>query len=543
MKKSTLFGAFLIICGISVLSNQPWALDTSTPNKSYQIARTVFLPDITEGDIGFDTDTIDGDYNASSCADYPLTSCPEGGFCSSCPVNKHLYRLVGCNTEAAYKRSNDSCIKMTCPELNSSYRASVPSGQICTKFTEKTLTCYKNCRDVNCGDYNMSCTTRPGNVAGYEKCPDCESSASNCDSNVCKIAACEDGYKLSADGSSCIAKDDTCPSGYYKTCETGTQGTPKYTEKGTPCYQCKPQSSACWQPITSYSDLWQGFCCDESKDYLADIEFADSDVNNARIRPQTINAQGNSVCPEGWRLPTFCEFASTRYKKGLSAFNSELQAQGKSPIKTSDQYSSSQGLGYFIGGKGPTGLYLCTATDSAHNWFATPSGKTSAYVDVYGGYVRCVREKKCWQPITSYTDLWDKFCCSSSQDYLANIEIADSDVNNARIRPQTVNAQGNNLCPSGWRLPTFCELMSMRYKVGFTALNQQLQAQGKSPIKTSDQYSSSQGLGYFVSGKGTTGLYICAATDTSHNWIATPSGQTSSYVDVYGGYVRCVRDK
>ena len=208
---------------------------------SFQLAKTTFLPDKFE-DLGFGGFTdIDHDYNPSECGAYPLSSCPKNATCNSCPSNSSKYKFVSCKT--GYSYIGGSCLASSCATLG--YYSQVPDGKICTKTTEGTLTCYKNCRDVSCSGYTLDCTKNPTNVLSLEKCPDCTYPDAKCGDDVCKIFECEAGYKISADGGVCVQLDDTCPSGYYKECETGTQGDPVMTEAGSRCYQCKPEVQTC----------------------------------------------------------------------------------------------------------------------------------------------------------------------------------------------------------------------------------------------------------------------------------------------------------
>lgn len=70
------------------------------------------------------------------------------------------------------------------------------------------------------------------------------------------------GYKIADNGTTCAPLDDNCPINYYKTCETGTQGDPKYTELGTACWQCKPPEVQCEAPYYRNAEnkcvLWDG---------------------------------------------------------------------------------------------------------------------------------------------------------------------------------------------------------------------------------------------------------------------------------------------
>ena len=220
---------------------------------SYKIAKSTFLPD-ADGDLGLSGHSISKyDHNyGDNCAGYNLEACPDGGICSSCPFNLTKKKLVSC--KSGFEKSGSSCKASSCGAINSSYKDSIPTNQICTKFTEDGKTCYKDCKDVDCSGYPLTnCTTTVANSTGLTICPDCESANANCSPKKCKITACNTGYKLNADETACVEKDDTCPTGYYKTCETGTIGDPVQTEKGTNCYQCKALDDNCPSGYTKQS--------------------------------------------------------------------------------------------------------------------------------------------------------------------------------------------------------------------------------------------------------------------------------------------------
>ena len=226
------------------------------PHNSFLLARATFLPD-TKDDLGFSgRDTGSGNFGQGDlCKGYTLSRCPSNGTCTNCPTNSNKKKLTGC--KSGYTLSGNACVAATCSALNSSYKTSVPSNSICTKVSTNSLTCYKDCKTVSCSGYNVSCpsemlsNTYASNGITYQACPDCpvfrnpnSTTVYNCTSK-CKITACPDKQKLNSAGNACVAKDDNCPNGYYKSCETGTQGDPQYTEAGTACYQCKPKPATC----------------------------------------------------------------------------------------------------------------------------------------------------------------------------------------------------------------------------------------------------------------------------------------------------------
>lgn len=208
---------------------------------SFQLAKSIFLPDRFD-DLGLsDYDTIEGDYNAEDCADFTLSSCPAHGVCAACATDKSLLKLISCDT--GYKLSGGVCRAFSCSALG--YVASVPYGQICTAVTVDALDCYQACRNVDCAGYTLDCNSLPENALAVEKCPECAGDNANCGENLCKISQCAEGYKIAENGTTCLALDDTCPDGYFKECESGTQGEPVLTEAGNKCYQCKPKVLNC----------------------------------------------------------------------------------------------------------------------------------------------------------------------------------------------------------------------------------------------------------------------------------------------------------
>ena len=233
----------------------------STSVNSFQLAKATFLPD-TKDDLGFSgRDAASSGYGQGDvCKDYPLSQCPANGTCSSCVTNFNRKKLTGC--KSGYKISGNACVPSTCATLNSGYAASMPSNSVCIKVSQYGLTCYSNCRNISCGSYPVNCPAEmtgdsyTANGITYQSCPDCPASTSpssttvySCTTRKCKITSCPSTQKLNSAGTACINKDDTCPTNYYKSCETGTQGDPKYTELGTACYQCKPKIETCAQYV------------------------------------------------------------------------------------------------------------------------------------------------------------------------------------------------------------------------------------------------------------------------------------------------------
>ena len=214
------------------------------------------------------------------------------------------YKSAPGSNEVCYERSLASTTKLecyfdceqkvTCSQLHSTYLSSLPLKQLCFRLSIKysdlqSLTCYSDCRDVSNGliRYPLNCSSKPEHATSLEEELTCkgnlvygnrgdptrpskgtitsQSDAINCGSNYCRIKSCEDGYKANSDKTKCL--NDTCPNGYYKECETGTQGDPQYTESGTACYRCKAPGSRCVELGYNNSIQWRAKKPNDGQDY------------------------------------------------------------------------------------------------------------------------------------------------------------------------------------------------------------------------------------------------------------------------------------
>lgn len=206
-------------------------------NISDLYARIIFLPDYIE--------QLEAPIPINPCIDYNLFACPIKGECVSCANDNRRYKLISC--ESGYIKNGNFCLKKTCGNFGSNYADKVSYGQVCEEVQLEGITCYHNCRDINCVGYTLECETMPEHALNLEKCKDCQNTSSQCGKYVCKISKCEDGYKIASNGTECLPLDDTCPEGYYKECETGIETTiePVITEAGNECYQCRPKIQQC----------------------------------------------------------------------------------------------------------------------------------------------------------------------------------------------------------------------------------------------------------------------------------------------------------
>ena len=221
----------------------------------------------------------------ATCADYGYKDVPATNeVCSyvNVPISSTLSKLCVENCEQ----------KVTCSQLHRTYLSALPFKQLCLKLSIKysdlqSLICYSDCQDYSSVlmNFPLNCSSKPAHVSNFEKNSACagtlirkvwptlpskgtitsQSDAINCGSNYCRIRACEDGYKISSNSKKCLS--DTCPSGYYKECETGTQGDPQYTEYGTACYRCKAPGSRCVELGYNNSIQWRAKKPNDGQDY------------------------------------------------------------------------------------------------------------------------------------------------------------------------------------------------------------------------------------------------------------------------------------
>ncbi len=303
-----------------------------------------------------------------------------------------------CECGSDYKAGTTSCTLKTCEDYG--YSATEDTTKDCTKQTPRSgLACW-NCSDCTGTLYDCSSMA---NASGAD------TSSTSCGGKYAKCK-CKDLYvwdngvcKLGCTRNSCstttyplTAQNAANASNYEKCTPSCSDESPRY--KVSSCasgYNVNSNGSGCDKneaaTCAQYNSgsVWKWYCCEEGKDYLAGITFASSDVQSSRMRPQTFNSTYASVCPLGYRLPTPCELGYAKYILGISALNNKLSLEGKMPLKTSDNYSS-QGVWYYTSGVDPNypSRHIATATDKSGE--ASPSGNTSAYVDVYGSYIRCV---------------------------------------------------------------------------------------------------------------------------------------------------------
>ena len=261
MKKALWGVVSVFFCMSSVFAEDTFLISRSNSGE-YQLAYAHFLPTFKDSEFGWGGKEITSKnytpVSVDNCSAFPLDSCPNKGICSKCSFDGSKQRLDSCSS--GWYKSGDMCCANDCASFGDVN--SVPNNKVCTGYDYfpsgcRYFICYTQCRDVSCSGYPIDCSATIANATSRETCPDCISSGSaavaNCSPQKCKITACADGYKVNSNASGCVEKDDTCPTGYYKSCETGTTGDPKYTEKGTACYQCKAATVSNIKVVANFS--------------------------------------------------------------------------------------------------------------------------------------------------------------------------------------------------------------------------------------------------------------------------------------------------
>lgn len=232
----------------NIFDTKPLLDIKTSANGSYQIAKSVFLPNIKDSEIGFVSGGGNNSSSGSSCgSEYSLRACPRYGKCTEClndTVTK-FYRWDGC-IDGYYPNPNfeNTCTKYACHVED--YMSVVPkAGNVCTKLERYGLTCY-DC-DSN-SEYKEYCSTSQlDSTEGLERIeenPACINLPSNkfCSEQHCKLI-CKEGYYTTSYTHKC--NKDSCPSGYQlEACSSSQveQGTVKSIFGTTTCYKCTDDS-------------------------------------------------------------------------------------------------------------------------------------------------------------------------------------------------------------------------------------------------------------------------------------------------------------
>lgn len=220
MKKSAL-GLIGAICFL--FSHSVWASDTASADltlythtaelkpilSSFQLAKSTFLPDRFE-DLGLSNyKTFNANYNAANCDAYPLSSCPAGTNCQTCPFNAKRFKALSCT--APYILSGGNCV---CPAQVSLSN----TNDRCTKY------CGSTCIAKSC----TPTANQTGCTNGTTNC------ANGCGANTRKCCvACTN--KITSKPANSSYTYSSCYDGSSKQIQTGWKCNSGYHQSGTSC--------------------------------------------------------------------------------------------------------------------------------------------------------------------------------------------------------------------------------------------------------------------------------------------------------------------
>lgn len=222
----------------------------NTEPKTYQIARSVFLPD-TKDDLGFSGHFEKSSYvHDEACQDYTLLSCPAHGTCASCATDSKKKKLISC--ASPHKVSGNNCV---CPAETSI----IYPNDKCTKYCDSKCiekTCSKSSNQTNCTNGTKTCDDGCG---GNDRqcCIECTNKiTSKPENSSYTYSSCTDG-----NGTKQIQTGWACNSGYHKkdsACEKNCISTncSGYTLSSCPangnCSKCTKTSTSCYTDGTLY---------------------------------------------------------------------------------------------------------------------------------------------------------------------------------------------------------------------------------------------------------------------------------------------------
>ena len=223
------------------------AKSTFLPDR--QLAKSTFLPDRFD-DLGLSNyNTLDSNYNSVNCDMYPLSSCPAGTRCETCPFNAKKFRMLSCNDP--YILSNGTCVCPTATPLTY-------ANDRCTKYCGSTCiakTCSPSANQSGCTNGTQSCDNGCG--ANTRQC--CVACAHKVTSKPSyssyTYASCYDGSTKQ------IQTGWTCNSGYHQkdsTCEKDciTNNCSGYSLTSCPananCTPCTITATNCTTSGTKY---------------------------------------------------------------------------------------------------------------------------------------------------------------------------------------------------------------------------------------------------------------------------------------------------
>ena len=283
-----LFLPFYIALFMLGAINSSWAfestlfLNSHLSEGTYQLAGSTFLPDYEED--GFNGgSSLNDNYSDENCASYPLSSCPEGALCKSCPADPTKIRAYAC--EDPYLLSGDTCVCPAAVELNNPNDVCTEKcGDICIAKTctpsKDDATCTNGTQvcDDGCGGKTRICckacvdevTSKPENASyTFASCTDgngtheiktgwqCDTGyhqengtcVKNCISNSCS------GYNLTS-----CPKDGTCSSCTVTSSNCSTGGTRYKLDSCPSGYKFNDEKTACIEQDDTCPDGYSKTC-------------------------------------------------------------------------------------------------------------------------------------------------------------------------------------------------------------------------------------------------------------------------------------------
>ena len=272
--------------GLLCFNNLSWAKSLqqelrSMPEGSYQLARSVFLPNAGD-DIWLhsydkfpNTNTPQKPSDLCSKQGYNLERCPINGRCSPCPTNSLYKKLTSCaeGYKISVSKTYCECLEKFC-DKSEYFMMSCPEGTVCESCTEISSNCSKttyhkpttDCISGYCytggrcqKTQTKSCGLSYGpNPEWKDECPTgyiCSQSGtymtSDCQSGTCwRYVSCDNAndYYLSTSSPAPVCKHMPC----YKT-QTTCSGYPLAScpENGI-CSKCTITNKYCTESDTKY---------------------------------------------------------------------------------------------------------------------------------------------------------------------------------------------------------------------------------------------------------------------------------------------------
>lgn len=319
------------------------------PEDSYQLARSVFLPN-ADDDIWYsEYDKIPGISTGESASNkctesgYNLLSCPINGKCSPCPSDAAYKKLTSCAEGYKISASKKYCEKFCAANYCDK---SSPSGYFMTSCPE----------GMNCGEPCVEISTNCNQMNYYKVTTECISGY-HYEGGRC-VKNCEEISCGAGSGTSRTWKDE-CPTGYLCTEIANYMTTDCKTGR---CYQYKAcdEANGYFKPTGSSPGTCENKPCYNS-------------TNSCSAYPLSV-CPANGICSECKVKYADCSTGDTKYKLDGCADGYEIS--GNSCV--------SQCLNYRLD-KCPTNA-SCTSCNIVNNDGSVAAQKYS-FVNCSDGYV------------------------------------------------------------------------------------------------------------------------------------------------------------